>query len=145
LIQNACRSFPTLSTRRQEAAANLSGGQQQMSAIARGLMSRPKVSLSDEPSLGLAPILVSELFRLIGASRTEGISILLSEQNARQSLAIADRAYVIENGRIVMHDKACDLLKYDEIAKKYLGVGGHIANVNSGSNISAKLCAILER
>jgi branched-chain amino acid transport system ATP-binding protein len=145
LIQSCCRSFPVLLTRRRDAAANLSGGQQQMLAIARGLMSKPKLLMLDEPSLGLAPILVAEIFRMIAQLRDEGISILLSEQNARQSLAIADRAYVIENGQIVLQDDARHILSHAEIAQKYLGIGLQIEKSHAASSISGRLRAILQR
>ena len=122
LMLDCCRPFPILLPRKHEICANLSGGQQQMLAIARGLMSKPKVLMLDEPSLGLAPTLVSETFRLISELRARGLAILLSEQNARQSLAISDRAYVIENGRIVAGGLSREILAADDIAGKYLGV-----------------------
>jgi branched-chain amino acid transport system ATP-binding protein len=118
-MERACQAFPILLARRQESAANLSGGQQQMLAIARGLMSKPSLLVLDEPSLGLAPNLVKDIFRLIAGLRETGISILLSEQNARQSLAIADRAYVIENGRII-HSGDARVMGQLEV-----GQGGH--------------------
>lgn len=123
LIQDCCRPFPILLPRRHEVCANLSGGQQQMLAIARGLMARPKVLMLDEPSLGLSPLLVTEIFRLVAQLRDRGLAILLSEQNARQSLAISDRAYVIENGRIVTHGHSAAILASEDVAKRYLGVG----------------------
>jgi len=123
LIQEACDPFPMLKPRMRDAAGNLSGGQQQMLAIARGLMSRPRLLLLDEPSLGLSPSLVTEIFRLVTGLRGRGIAVLLSEQNARQSLAIADRAYVIENGRIALEGRSADILRVEGVAEKYLGVG----------------------
>ena len=128
LMEEACRPFPILLPRRHEPCGNLSGGQQQMLAIARGLMSRPKALLLDEPSLGLAPALVAEIFRLIADLRRRGYAILLSEQNARQSLAIADRAYVLENGRITAKGAAREILGSSDIAEKYLGVGHKIGD-----------------
>jgi branched-chain amino acid transport system ATP-binding protein len=122
-IKEVCELFPVLSTRMNEVVANFSGGQQQMLAIARGLMASPKLLVLDEPSLGLSPVLVTEIFRLIGKLRDTGTAILLSEQNARLSLAIADRGYVIENGRVVMSASGTDLLNSDDIAARYLGVG----------------------
>ena len=147
LIEEACKPFPILLPRRREPTANLSGGQQQMLAIARGLMSRPKVLLLDEPSLGLAPALVAEIFRLVSALRERGIAILLSEQNARQSLAIADRAYVIENGRITASGASADILASSDIAEKYLGVGHAVGDPASAHQqaMSARLAAILGR
>lgn len=115
--------FPVLGERRGEVAGNFSGGQQQILAIARGLMSKPRLLLLDEPSLGVAPLLVAEIFRLIGRLRDEGITILLAEQNARQALAIADRGYVVENGAITLEGPARDLIASPEIAARYLGVG----------------------
>ena len=109
-LTEMCTRFPALSERLQEPAGNLSGGQQQMLAIARGLMSRPRLLLLDEPSLGLSPLLVSETFRLVASLRAQGMAILLSEQNARQSLAIADRAYVLEAGRVVLEGTGQELL-----------------------------------
>jgi branched-chain amino acid transport system ATP-binding protein len=123
LIEESCQPFPMLLPRLKDAAANLSGGQQQMLAIARGLMSRPQLLLLDEPSLGLSPALVIEIFHLVTGLRERGISILLSEQNARQSLAIADRAYVLENGRIAITGRSSDILASTDVAEKYLGVG----------------------
>lgn len=117
------RLFPMLRDRVSALAGNLSGGQQQMLAIGRGLMSGPKLLMLDEPSLGLAPRVVSEIFDLIVNLRDKGLAILLSEQNARLSLAIADRGYVIENGRVVLSGSGQDLLRSKEVADRYLGVG----------------------
>lgn len=122
-IAQVCALFPVLEERMSSLAGNFSGGQQQMLAIGRGLMSGPRVLLLDEPSLGVAPLLVAEIFRLIVRLRDNGISILLAEQNARQALAIADRGYVVENGAITMSGRARDLLNSPEIAQRYLGVG----------------------
>jgi len=94
-----------------------------MLAIARGLMSKPKILLLDEPSLGVAPLLVSEIFRLIVRLRAQGITILLAEQNARQALSIADRGYVFENGKITLAGPSVDLLNSPDIAERYLGMG----------------------
>jgi branched-chain amino acid transport system ATP-binding protein len=140
LIAEACEPFPMLLPRLKDAAANLSGGQQQMLAIARGLMSKPRVLLLDEPSLGLSPTLVSEIFRLITVLRRRGISILLSEQNARQSLAIADRAYVLENGRITVAGSSREILATASIAEKYLAVGHAV-----GDRVGMRRRALTER
>jgi branched-chain amino acid transport system ATP-binding protein len=115
--------FPVLLKRLDEPAANLSGGQQQMLAIGRGLMAEPRILVLDEPSLGLAPVLVEEIFRLIAGLRNQGHGILLSEQNAKLTLAIADRAYVIENGRVALSGTGQELLHNPEVAERYLGVG----------------------
>ena len=115
--------FPALRERLREVAGNLSGGQQQMLAIGRGLMSRPKLLMFDEPSLGLAPRLVTEIFDLIVSLRDQGLAILLSEQNAQLSLAIADRGYIIENGRVALTGSGQDLLRSKDVADRYLGVG----------------------
>ena len=122
-IGRVCERFPILLQRLKEQAGNLSGGQQQMLAIARGLMAEPRILVLDEPSLGLAPVLVTEIFRLVAGLRSEGRAILLSEQNARLSLAIADRGYVIENGRVTLAGTGKDLLHNPEVAERYLGVG----------------------
>jgi len=123
LMQEVCQRFPVLLERREEPAGRLSGGQQQMLAIARGLMSRPRLLMLDEPSLGLAPVLVSEIFALIKSLRGHGLAILLSEQNARRSLAIADRGYVIETGRVVLQGPGQSLLRDPNVAERYLGLG----------------------
>jgi len=113
--------FPRLRERRRQVAGTLSGGEQQMLAIGRGLMARPQLLLLDEPSLGLAPLLVRELFRVIGELRRQGYTILLVEQNARQALRIADRAYVMETGRITMQGPGKALLATPEVQAAYLG------------------------
>jgi branched-chain amino acid transport system ATP-binding protein len=115
--------FPILKERAAQPAGGLSGGQQQMLAIGRGLMLKPKLLLLDEPSLGLSPILVTEIFRILATLRETGCSILLSEQNARLSLAIADRGYVIETGKIVREGTGAELLASSDIMERYLGVG----------------------
>lgn len=114
--------FPKLAERRRQLARTLSGGERQMLAIARALMSRPKLCLFDEPSWGLAPILVAELFSVIQKLRDQGIAILLIEQNVRQSLEIANRAYVLESGRIVLQGDSQQLLQEELIKKAYLGL-----------------------
>jgi branched-chain amino acid transport system ATP-binding protein len=122
-LQEIFAQYPFLKERAQDVVANFSGGQQQMLAIARGLMSKPRLVMLDEPSLGLSPLMVIEVFNLVTQLRASGHSILLSEQNARSALAIADRGYVIENGRVALSGKASDLLASPEIAERYLGVG----------------------
>lgn len=114
--------FPVLSERKEQIAGTLSGGEQQMLAIARGLMSKPKLLMLDEPSLGLAPKLVSDTFGLIKKISGEGVSILLVEQNVRKTLELADVAYVMENGRITLRGKGEDLLKDNAVKKAYLGM-----------------------
>lgn len=115
--------FPRLSERRDQKAGSLSGGEQQMLAIARAMMSRPRLLLCDEPSLGLAPLVTQELFRVLGSLRDEyGMSVLLVEQNAGMSLALADRAYVLETGKIVATGSGAELLADDTIKEAYLGV-----------------------
>ncbi|MGX9366277.1 ABC transporter ATP-binding protein [Desulfoplanes sp. PS50] len=113
--------FPRLNERREQLAGTLSGGEQQMLAIARALMGSPDLLLLDEPSLGLAPILVKSIFETVKEISQSGVTILLVEQNARAALKLADRGYVMEVGRIVLEGKADDLLKNTEISKAYLG------------------------
>lgn len=115
--------FPRLKERRRQIAGTLSGGEQQMLAIGRGLMARPKLMLLDEPSLGLAPLLVRELIDVIGRLREQGTTILLVEQNARAALSIADRGYVLETGRVVLAGTAQELLANREVQRAYLGKG----------------------
>ena len=113
--------FPILKERRDQFAGTLSGGEQQMLAISRGLMSKPKIILLDEPSLGLAPIIVNQVYDLIKAIRDSGITVLLVEQNANKALSICDKAYVIENGAITLSGTGDELLCSDMVRKAYLG------------------------
>jgi len=122
-LDDVLTRFPALRSRTASLAGNLSGGQQQMLAIARALMGEPRLLILDEPSLGLSPSLVQEVFGLIASLRSRGLAILLSEQNARMSLAIADRGYVMEGGRIALSGLASDLAGSSEIAARYLGAG----------------------
>ena len=137
--------FPALQERLSETAGNLSGGQQQMLAIGRGLMSQPKLLMLDEPSLGLAPRMVLEIFNLIDALRQQGIAILLSEQNAQLSLAVADRGYVIENGRVVLTGLGQELLQSKEVADRYLGAGAQAKSSEEakGSELVTRLRDLL--
>src|SRR6266545_1090810 len=115
------RLFPRLKERRRQSAGTLSGGEQQMLAIGRALMSRPRLLLLDEPSLGLAPLLVREIFRTIREINQGGVTGLLVEQNAHMALSIAKRGYVLETGRVRLEDQASRLLQNDEVKKAYLG------------------------
>lgn len=115
--------FPLLSERRHQQARSLSGGEQQMLALARGLMSGPRMLLLDEPSLGLAPIIVRQFFQTVSGLRDDGLTVLLVEQNARAALQIADRGYVLETGRIVLEGTAQELLENPEVQRAYLGRG----------------------
>lgn len=115
------RRFPRLHEREKQLGGTLSGGEQQMLAIARALMARPKLILMDEPSLGLAPLIVREVFQIIREINREGMPILLVEQNSKAALSIADRGYVLESGKIVMSEKCADLLNNEKVQKSYLG------------------------
>lgn len=114
--------FPRLRERRRQAAGTLSGGEQQMVAIGRGLMSRPTLMMFDEPSLGLAPILVKEIFNIIKRIKDEGTTVLIVEQNVKQTLLISDRAYVLETGRIVLEGSGASVLNNEHVRTAYLGV-----------------------
>ena len=120
-LEHAVAIFPRLKERWTQAAGTLSGGEQQMLAIGRGLMSEPKLLILDEPSLGLSPILVEEMFGLIGRLNGEGLAILLVEQNVVQSLAVAHRAYVLEGGKVALSGKASELAEHPGLRKSYLG------------------------
>jgi branched-chain amino acid transport system ATP-binding protein len=121
-LEEVYELFPVLKERAGQLARTLSGGEQQMLAMGRGLMSRPRLCVIDEPSNGLAPIIVTEVFQIIRSLRERGITILLVEQNVRQTLQIADRACVLENGRICAEGACTDLLKSDHIRRAYLGL-----------------------
>jgi branched-chain amino acid transport system ATP-binding protein len=115
-------TFPVLAERRASMAGALSGGQQQMLAIGRALMARPKLVLLDEPSMGLAPVLVDQIFSIISALKKRGLTVLLIEQNANAALGIADRGYVIETGRVIMNGQARQLLNDPRVRSAYLGI-----------------------
>ncbi|WP_439950908.1 ABC transporter ATP-binding protein [Desulfatitalea tepidiphila] len=120
-IERIYELFPILSKRARQISGTLSGGEQQMLAIGRALMTRPRLLLLDEPSMGLAPIVVKEIFHTIERLNHEGMTILLVEQNARAALQIADFAYVLETGRVVLHGPASDLINDNQIKEAYLG------------------------
>lgn len=120
-LENVFTRFPRLKERRKQMAGTLSGGEQQMLAIGRALMARPELLLMDEPSMGLAPLLVKEIFEIVKDINARGTTILLVEQNAHMALSIADRAYVIETGEIVLAGKAEDLMNSEDVKKAYLG------------------------
>lgn len=119
-IQNVYKKFPRLEERKQQLAGTLSGGEQQMLAMGRALMSRPKMIVMDEPSMGLSPLYVSEIFKIIEEIHASGTTVLLVEQNAKKALSIADRAYVLETGKIVLSGDAKDLLNDENVKKAYL-------------------------
>ena len=121
-VQKVFAIFPRLKERIAQLAGTLSGGEQQMLAIGRGMMAEPKLLILDEPSLGLSPLLVEEMFALIQQLNADGLAILLVEQNVAQSLEIAKRAYVLENGAVRFSGSSGDLLKSDELRRAYLGV-----------------------
>ena len=120
-LENVYKRFPRLEERKKQMAGTLSGGEQQMLAMGRALMSKPKIILMDEPSMGLSPILVNEIFDIIQAVSESGTTVLLVEQNAKKALAIADRAYVLETGNITMSGNATELLNDTSVKKAYLG------------------------
>ena len=113
--------FPRLEERKKQIAGTLSGGEQQMLAMGRALMSKPKIVLMDEPSMGLSPLFVGEVFKIIEEIKKSGTTVLLVEQNAKKALEIADRAYVLETGKIVLSGDAKDLMNDDSVKKAYLG------------------------
>jgi branched-chain amino acid transport system ATP-binding protein len=121
-LEGVFRVFPRLKERQRQLAKTLSGGERQMLAMGRALMSRPKLCLLDEPSYGLAPMLIAELFSVVRGLRDEGVTVLIIEQNVKHTLETADRAYVMENGRIGLEGKCCDLLQSDSVRKAYLGL-----------------------
>ena len=120
-MQTVYARFPRLKERRRQLAGTLSGGEQQMLAVGRALMAKPRMILMDEPSMGLSPLLVQEIFDIIQEVNKQGITILLVEQNARMALSISDRAYVLETGHITIQGKAGDLLNDERVKKAYLG------------------------
>ncbi len=122
LLERVFQIFPVLKERKDQLASTLSGGEQQMLAIARGLMSDPKLLMLDEPSLGLAPKIVKKVMRVVSEIRDEGVTVLLVEQNAKMSLEISDRGYVLETGKIVLEGTSEELLRNEHVRKAYLGL-----------------------
>ena len=120
-IEHVFELFPRLRDRASQRAGTMSGGEQQMLAIGRALMSKPRLLLLDEPTLGLAPLIIAQIFEIIQAVRSEGVTVFLVEQNANKALQIADRGYVLENGRLVLEDTGANLLKNSDVRKAYLG------------------------
>ena len=120
-LERVYKSFPRLEERKNQLAGTLSGGEQQMLAMGRALMSKPKIILMDEPSMGLSPILVEEIFNIVKEISASGTTVLLVEQNAKKALSIADRAYVLETGNIVLSGDAKEMMNNDSIKKAYLG------------------------
>ena len=118
------RRFPILSQRSRQAAGTLSGGEQQMLAVARALMARPRLLMMDEPSLGLAPMIVEQIFEIVAALNREGMTVLLVEQNARMALGIAHRAYLLEQGRVALHGTAAEVSANPAVSRAYLGIPG---------------------
>jgi branched-chain amino acid transport system ATP-binding protein len=116
--------FPILSQRKDQAAGTLSGGEQQMLAVARALMAKPRLLMMDEPSLGLAPMIVEQIFEIVATLNREGITVLLVEQNARLALAVAHRAYLLEQGRVALHGTAAEVSANEAISRAYLGIKG---------------------
>jgi len=121
-LERVCEMLPFLRERRQQLAGTLSGGEQQLLAIGRGLMQRPALLMLDEPSVGLAPRMVAVVFELVARIRAAGVSVLLVEQNVRQALALADRGYVLENGRIVLAGAGAELAEHPKVKRAYLGL-----------------------
>ena len=120
-LEDVFNRFPRLRERQKQIAGTLSGGEQQMLAMGRAMMSKPELLMLDEPSMGLSPILVDEIFEIIKSFHESGTTILLVEQNANKSLAISDRAYVLENGKVILTGKGYELMQSEEIKKAYLG------------------------
>ena len=120
-LEDVYQRFPRLSERRKQIAGTLSGGEQQMLAMGRALMAKPSLLMLDEPSMGLAPLLVEQIFEIIRELHAAGTTILLVEQNAQMALSVADRAYVLETGKIVMEGPAAELLEDDKVRSAYLG------------------------
>jgi branched-chain amino acid transport system ATP-binding protein len=121
-LERVYAMFPILKERKGQSAGTLSGGEQQMMVIGRGLMSNPKLLMVDEPSLGLAPKILELVYETINKLRQEKITTILSEQNAQQALAIADRGYIMENGHVIMSDSSANLMNSDSVKKAYLGI-----------------------
>ena len=120
-LEHVFKLFPRLRERAGQRAGTMSGGEQQMLAIGRALMTRPRLLLLDEPPLGLAPLIIAQIFEIIRTIRDEGVTVFLVEQNANKALQVADRGYVLENGRVVLQDTGANLLVNDEVRKAYLG------------------------
>lgn len=120
-MEHVFHLFPRLKERATQRAGTMSGGEQQMLAIGRALMSKPRLLLMDEPTLGLAPLIIAQIFDIIQTIRCEGVTVFLVEQNANRALQIADRGYVLENGKLVLEDTGANLLKNDAVRKAYLG------------------------
>ncbi|MDO4904296.1 MAG: ABC transporter ATP-binding protein [Lautropia sp.] len=121
-LEHVYTLFPRLRERAHQRAGTMSGGEQQMLAIGRALMSKPRLLLLDEPTLGLAPLIIAQIFEIIETIRNEGVTVFLVEQNANRALQLADRGYVLENGHIILEDTGANLLANDDIRKAYLGV-----------------------